>query len=275
MTNQDVWQVPGLNWYVWLLPLLPMSIMTSSNGNIFRVTGLLWRESMDPWSPMDSPQKGQWRGALMFSLICAWTNGCANNEDAADLRRHHAHYDVTVMAMTYHGRRRGSMRGGTEHNINEWKYSGWRPLTGVLCNPRTAFITSGLSHIRSIDMLKTALSSPWFQHLSPEPWCNIKMSSYQYMASDCGYKTIAKSPKWGISYAGKTTYLYWTRILGWGLLSRFPPFRNFPNFSTSPKYMLAIKYHVQVWQVSPQPSCIFRKFLKSFSEYFPIYESLI
>ena len=29
----------------------------------------------------------------MFSLICAWTNGW----DAADLRRHRAHYDVTVM----------------------------------------------------------------------------------------------------------------------------------------------------------------------------------
>ena len=25
-------------------------------------------------SPLDSPHKGQWRGALMLSLICAWTN---------------------------------------------------------------------------------------------------------------------------------------------------------------------------------------------------------
>ena len=44
-------------------------------------------------------------------------------------------------------------------------------------------------------------------------------------------------------------------LQGWGLLSRFPPFRYFPNFSTSPKYMLAIEYHVLIWQVSPQPSC--------------------
>ena len=28
------------------------------------------------------PLKGQWRGALMFSLICAWTDGEANNRDA-------------------------------------------------------------------------------------------------------------------------------------------------------------------------------------------------
>ena len=30
-------------------------------------------------SPVNSPHKGQWRGALMFSLICTWTNGRANN----------------------------------------------------------------------------------------------------------------------------------------------------------------------------------------------------
>ena len=41
--------------------------------------------------------KGQWRGTLMFSLICAWTNGRVNNRDTGDLRRHRAHYDVTVM----------------------------------------------------------------------------------------------------------------------------------------------------------------------------------
>ena len=35
--------------------------------------------------------------ALMFSLICAWTNGKANNRDASALSRHRAHYDVTVI----------------------------------------------------------------------------------------------------------------------------------------------------------------------------------
>ena len=43
------------------------------------------------------PQKGRWRGALMFSLICAWANSWANNWDADDLRCHRAQYDVTVM----------------------------------------------------------------------------------------------------------------------------------------------------------------------------------
>ena len=49
------------------------------------------------WLPANSPYKGQWRGAWMFSLICTWINGCVNNRAAGDLRRHRAHYDVSVM----------------------------------------------------------------------------------------------------------------------------------------------------------------------------------
>ena len=48
-------------------------------------------------SPVNSPHKGQWRGALMFSLICIWIYGWVNNCEVSGLRRYHAHYDVTVM----------------------------------------------------------------------------------------------------------------------------------------------------------------------------------
>ena len=48
-------------------------------------------------SPVNYPHKGQWRGALMFSVICARINGWVNNREAGDLRRHRTHYDVTVM----------------------------------------------------------------------------------------------------------------------------------------------------------------------------------
>ena len=48
-------------------------------------------------SPVNSPHKGQWRGALMFSLIFAWMNGWVNTREAGDLRCYHAHYDVLVM----------------------------------------------------------------------------------------------------------------------------------------------------------------------------------
>ena len=46
-------------------------------------------------SPLNFPHKGQRRGALMLSLICAWTKDWVNSRDAGDLRHHRAHYDVT------------------------------------------------------------------------------------------------------------------------------------------------------------------------------------
>ena len=51
------------------------------------------------YSPVtgEFPSQSQWRGALKFSLICAWTNNWVNNRDAGDLRRHCAHYDANVM----------------------------------------------------------------------------------------------------------------------------------------------------------------------------------
>ena len=48
-------------------------------------------------SPVNFPHKGQWRGALMFSLIYAWINDWVNNREAGDLRYQHGHYDVIVM----------------------------------------------------------------------------------------------------------------------------------------------------------------------------------
>ena len=51
-------------------------------------------------SPVNSPHKGQWRGALMFSFISARINGWVNNGKAGDLRRYRAHYDVIVMHET-------------------------------------------------------------------------------------------------------------------------------------------------------------------------------
>ena len=70
------------------------NMMTSSNANIFRVTGHFLRGIH--WSPVNSPRKGQWCGALMFSLIYVWINGWINNREAGDLRRYRTHYDIIV-----------------------------------------------------------------------------------------------------------------------------------------------------------------------------------
>ena len=47
-------------------------MMASSNGNIFHIAGPFLRGIHR--SPGNSQRKGQWRGALVFSLICAWIN---------------------------------------------------------------------------------------------------------------------------------------------------------------------------------------------------------
>ena len=68
-----------------------------------------WRHQMETFSallalcagksPVNSRHQGQWRGALMFSLICACINGKGNSREAGDLRRRRAHYDVIVMGI--------------------------------------------------------------------------------------------------------------------------------------------------------------------------------
>ena len=67
-----------------------------SRQNYLFMHGFQWFRGIHR-SPLNSLHKGQWRGALMFSLICGWINGWVNNREAGDLRRHRPHYDVIVM----------------------------------------------------------------------------------------------------------------------------------------------------------------------------------
>ena len=69
--------------------LIILFMMTSSNGNI---SALLAFVRGIHRSTVNSPHKGQWRGAFMFSFIRAWTNSWANNRNSGDLRRHRTHY---------------------------------------------------------------------------------------------------------------------------------------------------------------------------------------
>ena len=80
-----------------------------------KVLNACWRHQMKTFSALlalcagnspvlvNSAHNGQWRGALMFSLICAWINDWANNREAGDLRRHRGHYNVIVMGAPYPG----------------------------------------------------------------------------------------------------------------------------------------------------------------------------
>ena len=71
-------------------------------------------------SPVNFPHKGQWRGALMFSLIYAWINDWVNNHEAGDLRRQHGHYDVIVMKLRGTALYRGMHDSGGRQSIYSW-----------------------------------------------------------------------------------------------------------------------------------------------------------
>ena len=78
----------------------PMACMATQHDDVIK-----WKHFPRYWpfvrgihqSPVNSPHKGQWRGALMFSLMCAWINGWVNKREAGNLIRHCTHYDVIIM----------------------------------------------------------------------------------------------------------------------------------------------------------------------------------
>ena len=100
-------------------------------------------------SPVNSPHKGQWRGALMFSSICFWINGWVNNREAGDLRRYRVHYDVIVMLRYYRSApvQRQASAWTNAHsppieplrtNVSEiqnhmWNILGWKYIKNFAC----------------------------------------------------------------------------------------------------------------------------------------------
>ena len=79
-SDQWVEKLKSISW--WRHPMQKFSALLALCAGNSPVTG-------------EFPVQSQW--ALMFSLICAWTNGWVNNREVGDMRRHRTHYDVTVM----------------------------------------------------------------------------------------------------------------------------------------------------------------------------------
>ena len=99
----SIWKVPLIWQHTYLLRIVYIIIQTFCVNH----DGVIkWKLFPRYWPlmrgiqrlPVNYLQKGQWRGALMFHLICTSINGCANNRATGDLRRHHTHYDVTAMS---------------------------------------------------------------------------------------------------------------------------------------------------------------------------------
>ena len=109
---QIIWSIGTLGFHIWSASDLPMIKFTVTELTV-KITVhddvIKWKQFPRYWpfvrgihrSPVNSPHSGQWRGALMFSLICAWINGWVNSRQVGHLRRHRAHYDVTVMVVTH------------------------------------------------------------------------------------------------------------------------------------------------------------------------------
>ena len=78
--------------------------------SLFHDDVIKWKHFLRKWtfvmgihrSPVNSHHKGQWCGALTFSLICACANDWANKRHATGyFRRHRAYYVVTVMTVWF------------------------------------------------------------------------------------------------------------------------------------------------------------------------------
>ena len=113
------------SWGKWvedaIVPLFH-DMMTSSNGDIFRVTGLLCGEFTGlRWIPLTKASDAE---LWCFFFICARINGWVNNGEADDLRRYRAHYDVTVMMYTCVHNILGLLIDNDRYtfgNTNEWQ----------------------------------------------------------------------------------------------------------------------------------------------------------
>ena len=108
----------GCFWQKYFVATGPLSYLKTRRRRPFMHDDVIkWKHFSRYWPfvwgiqryPVISPHRGQWRGALMYALICVWINGWVNNPEAGDLRRYRAHYDVIVIVSSLCQLRDGQM----------------------------------------------------------------------------------------------------------------------------------------------------------------------
>ena len=89
----------------------------------------------DGWQRSDNMVTMTSSNEMMFSLICTWINGSVNNGEDGDLRRHRAHYDVTLVVACCLRRALlivvgipavGCMTADSYHNEEIWDCCNWQ-----------------------------------------------------------------------------------------------------------------------------------------------------
>ena len=144
--------------------------MLSSKGvSLFVIDDVIkWKHFMRYWwfvrgihrSPVNSPHKGQWRGALMFSLIRTRINGWVNSREAETLSRllwRHCNEQWYTMPLRTQWRFVNSM-----HIIHPWSYV---LLIIIKRNFMLHFITGYHSHILMLNGVSI------FLFLWDNSWC--------------------------------------------------------------------------------------------------------
>ena len=111
-------------------------VIKSGNGSVSHDDVIRWKHFPRNWpfvqgihrSPVNSPHKGQWRGALMFSLICVWINDWVKNREAGDLRRYlaslwrHCNDQATLHYLVPNWSNRMAFNGVTKSSVNSFRY---------------------------------------------------------------------------------------------------------------------------------------------------------
>ena len=142
------------------LLMLPISMMTSSNGNIFRVTGPLRGEFTGTrWIPRTKASDAELWWVFYLCLNKRWVN----NGEAGDLRRYLAHYEVTVMLrpqitrnhVIYYVRFAFLWSLVVSHNQGPQKYKAYK------VNFQKRFYLHSKSWIRLVSPIRTYGSISW------------------------------------------------------------------------------------------------------------------
>ena len=130
-------------------------------------------------SPVNSPHKDQWHGALMFSLICVWINGWVNNREAGDYRRYHAHYDVIVMCRSNVSQLVSAISYFT-YILDHYVYRGakWNRMTQ---NPFDTISNTWITHSRNRND-QVSISHPHGCR-SDVSWCQLSAILYTYRST--------------------------------------------------------------------------------------------
>ena len=100
----------------------PSTMLTISDGQIWKHFPRSWSFVLViHWWPVNSPHKGQWRGALMFYVIGGQINGWVKNCEAGNLKRQFAGHSLTS---------------------GDPKSSGWpKVVTSLFCSWRHQFVS--------------------------------------------------------------------------------------------------------------------------------------